>query len=118
MRAHTITTVLVTALLFASIGINGSTAGTSADITNCCPVAGGFMVEWVPGSGAVVKWTPDLTTPFTDLSATLPSSQSSYIDTVHGTDDQCFYRVELDAPEGMVLIPAGTHSSTNPPATG
>jgi sulfatase modifying factor 1 len=90
-------------------GINGSTAGTSTDIINCYPVAGGFMLEWIPGSGAVVKWTPDLvTTPFTDLSAKLPSTQSSYIDTVHGTDDQCFYRVELDAPEGMVLIPAGT----------
>jgi sulfatase modifying factor 1 len=115
MRAHTITTVLVTALLFASIGINGSTAGTSVDIINCYPVAGGFVLEWVPaGSDAVVKWTPDLTTPFTDLSAKLPSTQSSYTDTVHGTDNQCFYRVELDAPGGMVLIPGGTNSGTDP----
>ena len=54
-------------------GINGSAAGMSADITNCCPVPGGFMIEWVPAGSAVVKWSPDLvTTPFTALSVKLP----------------------------------------------
>ena len=83
------------------LGITDGLAGHSADITNCCPVAGGFMIEWMPAGEAVVKWSPDLiATPFTDLSATLPAGQGSYTDTVHGNDYQCFYRVELLSPGG------------------
>ena len=78
------------------------------------------MVEWIPAVGeAVVQWTPDLvSTPFTDLSATLSYTQGSYTDTVHGSEDQCYYRVEIQSPAGMVLIPGGTNSGTNPLAAG
>lgn len=97
------------------LGITDGLAGPSANITNCCPVPSGFMLEWVPAGSAVVKWTPDMVnTPFANLSASLPYSQSSYTDTVHGAENQCFYRVESQTPGGMVLIPGGNNSGTDP----
>lgn len=81
----------------------------SANITNSSPVATGFLIEWIPAGEAVVKWSPDLaTTPFINLSLKLPATQGSYTDTVHGAADQCFYRVDFDAPPGMASIPAGS----------
>lgn len=100
-------------------GINGTVMGDYTLITNCCPVAGGFMVEWVSGEEVMVKWSPDLVfTPFINLSVELPSTQSCYTDTVHSADNKCFYRVERLWPEGMVLIPGGTNIGTNPLGTG
>jgi len=67
-------------------------------ITDCAPVLGGFMLEWIATNEmySVVKWSPNLVTiPFTNLSPALPYPQNSFTDTVHGIDNTCFYRVEL-----------------------
>ena len=105
----------VKATLIGAVCFACTLSHSLVDITNCCPVATGFLLEWVPSGDAVIKWSPDLSNvPFTNLSASLPSTQSSYIDTVHGTDNQCFYRVELLSPGGMVLISGGSNSGTNP----
>lgn len=105
----------------ASTGVNGNPTDNSATgsgavyiffsgtvhsnhyttITGCAPVPGGFMLEWMATNEMVyvVEWSPDLVaTPFTNLSAAFPYPQNSYTDTVHGADNKCFYRVELQHP--------------------
>jgi hypothetical protein len=82
----------------AAYVFTGFFAGGSAVFTDCYPVPTGFMLEWITVSGvdSVVKYTPDLTIPFTPLSAALPYPANSYIDTVYGTNSKCFYRVDLE----------------------
>lgn len=88
----------------------------STRIINCGPVADGFLILWTPCGETVVQWSPDLKTPFSDLSGILPASYGSYTDTVHCSDDKCFYRLKIlsSGSGGMVLIPGGTNSGTNP----
>jgi hypothetical protein len=70
----------------------------SATITNYHPVASGFKLEWIPAYEwvSVVKWSTNLVKmPFTDLSESLSSPINSFTDTVHSTEDECFYRVDV-----------------------
>lgn len=65
-------------------------------ITNCVPVAEGFVLEWIPAGGknSVVQWTTNLTeTPFTNIPSALSYPLNTYTDTVYGALDGCFYRV-------------------------
>jgi len=68
-------------------------------VTDSYPSASGVALEWMtPATGwnSVVKYSTNLVEmPFTDLSATLPYPVNSYTDTVHGTADECFYRVDI-----------------------
>ena len=70
----------------------------SAVITKCHPGTTGFMLEWVSEDGwdSVVQWSPNLvTTPFANLSETLPYPANRYTDTAHAVESQCFYQVEV-----------------------
>ncbi len=80
------------AYVFSDLGLN-------AFITNCAPVASGFMIEWLPidGGDSMVKWSSSLgTIPFTNLSVWLPYPQHSYTDTFHGAEASGFYQVEVE----------------------
>ena len=68
-------------------------------VTNSYSSGSGFALEWMPlpaGWNSVVKYSTNLVTmPFTDLSAPMPYPMNSYTDLVHGSEDQGFYKVEI-----------------------
>lgn len=67
--------------------------------TNIVFNGSGNILQWetFPTYSSKVKWSTNLVTmPFTDLSAPLPYPLNSYTDTVHGTEDQCFYKIEME----------------------
>lgn len=66
-------------------------------IIHCELVASGFKIEWSPvfGYHTRVKYSTNLSTPFTDLSAPMPHPLNCYTDTVHAAESQCFYKVEM-----------------------
>ena len=100
---------VVVFFLCVAFSVLGQTNAFNATITNYVKVSGGFMLGWMSkGTDSVVKWSPDLATPFSDL-AVLSYPQNSYTDTVHWADSTCFYCVELNPPAGMGLIPAGEY---------
>ena len=83
----------------AAYVFTGFGAESSAIITNCYPVASGFVLEWIPVSGwdSVVQCSTDLAiTRFTDLSAALPYPVNIYTDTVTGAESKCFYKVDME----------------------
>jgi formylglycine-generating enzyme required for sulfatase activity len=79
--------------------------------------ANGFVVSWnsVEGRFYDVLWASSLTNSFQSLTTGLAYPQNSYTDTVHAAESVGFYRVTAAmAPVGMVSIPVGTNSGTDP----
>jgi T5SS/PEP-CTERM-associated repeat protein len=66
--------------------------------TNAIPDATGFIVEWAPSiSNRLynIQWSTNLTTGYHPLETGINYPQNSCTDTVHSTEDQCFYTVDV-----------------------
>jgi hypothetical protein len=66
-------------------------------ITNSLPRGDDFLIEWPAVSGRVYSamWSTNLTTGFLPLESGIDYPRHSCTDTVHASDDQCFYHVEV-----------------------
>jgi hypothetical protein len=66
-------------------------------ITNCVPLVNDFLIEWSSVSGRVYRslWTDNLTNDFQTLETNILYPRNSSTDTVHGAEDECFYRVDV-----------------------
>ena len=78
-------------------GMNPTNALSCFTITNCVPQAYDFIIEWPSVEGRVYHtlWSTNLMNSFRPMGSDINYPQNSYTDIVHGTEDQCFYRVDV-----------------------
>ena len=82
-------------------GMDPTNAASVFMITNSMPLADDFLIEWPSVSGRVYTayWSTNLTNSFHSMGGDIDYPQNSYTDTVHGAEDNCFYRVGVQMAE-------------------
>ena len=78
-------------------GMDPTNAASVFMITNSSPLADDFLIEWPSVSGRIYTafWSTNLTDGFKPMGGNIDYPQSSYTDTLHGTEAECFYRLDV-----------------------
>ena len=78
-------------------GMDPTNAASVFMITNSIPLADNFLIEWPSAEGRIYNayWSTNLTNSFLPMGGDIGYPQNSYTDTLHSTEDECFYRVDV-----------------------
>ncbi|MGE4490372.1 MAG: hypothetical protein AB7E95_12600, partial [Kiritimatiellales bacterium] len=82
-------------------GFNPTSSASFFQLTDSTTGTNGFIVSWIAVSGRVysVNWTTNLLSNFQSLETNILSPQSSWTDTVHNSEADGFYRVDVQLAE-------------------